>query len=40
MPRDRQMRVLSNLGFMVGLRALPTTPTPGPYVGSKTSYFG
>ncbi|KAK8044193.1 hypothetical protein PG993_004217 [Apiospora rasikravindrae] len=40
-PRDRQMRVLSNLGFMVGLRALPTTPTPGPYADSKTSsYFG
>ncbi|KAK7943535.1 uncharacterized protein PG986_012648 [Apiospora aurea] len=38
-PRDRQMRVLSNMGFMVGLRALPTTPTPGAFPDGKTSYF-
>ncbi|KAK7992627.1 hypothetical protein PG996_012345 [Apiospora saccharicola] len=38
-PRDRQMRILSNMGFMVGLRALPATPTPGANPESKTSYF-
>ncbi|KAK8069948.1 hypothetical protein PG994_006564 [Apiospora phragmitis] len=38
-PHDRQMRVLSNMGFMVGLRALPATPMPGAHPDSKTSYF-
>ncbi|KAK7932007.1 hypothetical protein PG985_002719 [Apiospora marii] len=38
-PRDRQMRVLSNMGFVVGLRALPATPTPGANPDSRTSYF-
>ncbi|KAK8879162.1 hypothetical protein PGQ11_000456 [Apiospora arundinis] len=38
-PRDRQMRILSNMGFMVGLRALPATPTPGALPDTKASYF-